>query len=61
MVETQETYVIDFTKNGVDEHITIIGTYSNVKMIYSLITGRNKSLWLENEYGTHPIHVNIEE
>jgi len=54
--EKQETFTIDFVMNDKDASVQVVGTYSNVKMIYELITG-NKSLWLENENGTHPIDI----
>jgi hypothetical protein len=58
--EKQETFTIDFVMNGEDTSIKVVGTYSAVKTIFEMIKG-NKSLWLENEYGTHPISVVIED
>ena len=60
MVENKETFTIDFTISGEDASVRIVGTYAEVRVIYDMIKG-NKSLWLENEYGSHPVHVNIEE
>jgi len=56
----QETFTIDFMMNGEDTSIKVVGTYSTVKTIFEMIKG-NKSFWLENEYGTHPISVVIKE
>lgn len=58
--EKQETFTIDFVINGRDTSVRIVGTYSTVMAIFELIEG-NKSIWLENEYGTHPISIVIEE
>lgn len=60
MVENKETFTIDFTINGEDASVRIVGTYAEVRVIYDMIKG-NKSFWPENEYGSHPVHVSIEE
>jgi hypothetical protein len=56
--EKQETFTIDFLMNGEDTSVQIVGTHSTVMLIFEQIKG-NKSIWLENEYGTHPISVVI--
>ncbi len=56
VVENRENFTIDFVDEQNKLHsISVIGYYSDTRMIFNNIPFKSKSLWLDNEYGTHPI------
>lgn len=56
MKEKIENFQINFIRNNEEHTLRLFGEWSEIRTIYEGLPVP-KSLWLENEYGTHNIDI----